>query len=167
MFADKADAVRIKLPRTRRCFYLRMVLDLGCGTKLLTCGYSALALAATKYRSCYASTFAIDHETRLVLCAQKIRAVNLAPSHHHAHRKRYLHRSVVLFASSGSVRSTFKNRPAQNTAVADKSLLNFGGPLLPKPWFDSSCFEYWDECRVPRKAIKADGKNHARRGRGL
>jgi hypothetical protein len=68
-------------------FHLRMVLDLGCGTQLLTCWYSALALAATKYRRCYASTFATDHETRLVLFAQKIRAVNLAPSHHHAHRE--------------------------------------------------------------------------------
>jgi len=55
----------------------------------------------------------------------------------------------------------------RDTAVADKSPLNFGGPLLPKPCLIPVCFEYWDECRVPRKAIKADGKNHARRGRGL
>ena len=98
---------------TARCFQLPMVLDLGCGTKLLTCGYSALALAATKYRRCYASTFATDHATRLVLFAQKIRAVNLAPSHHHAHRE-----CTVIEVWFCSLRAEvcavyFQNRPAR------------------------------------------------------
>jgi hypothetical protein len=89
-------------------FHLRMVVDLGCGIKLLTCGYSALALAATLYRGYYEPTIATDHETRLVLFAQKIRAVNLASIASLRASSMYLHRSVALFASSGSVRSTSK-----------------------------------------------------------
>src|SRR6266581_1216833 len=57
------------------------------GIGILTCVRSALTLAATTYRKCYASTFATDHETRLVLFAQKTRAITLAPSHHRDHRE--------------------------------------------------------------------------------
>jgi hypothetical protein len=108
-----------------------MVLDLGCGTQLLTCGYSALALAATRYRRCYASTFATDNETRLVLFAQKFAPLIL----HHRITTRIVN---VPSSKRGSIRfewkcaAYFQNRPARNPAVADKSPLNFGGPLLPK-----------------------------------
>lgn len=100
MFADKTDGAhllirashflggRIKCVGHGEIFHLRMMLELGCGIKLLPCGYSALALTATLYRRCYILTFAIDHRMRLILSAQKIRTVNLAPSHHHAHRDR-------------------------------------------------------------------------------
>jgi hypothetical protein len=57
------------------------------GIKLLTCVRLALALAAIEYRVCYKVTFMIDHMRRSVLFAQKTRAINLAPSYHHAHRE--------------------------------------------------------------------------------
>jgi len=107
-----------------------MVVDFGCGIKLLTCGYSALVLAATTYREDYESTIATGHEMRLVLFAQKIPAVNLASIATLRASSMYLHRSVALFASSKNV---LQNRPTRNSAVAEKSPLHFGGPLLPKP----------------------------------
>jgi hypothetical protein len=58
---------------------------------------SALALAATKYRTCYESTFATDHETRLVLFAQKFTPLIL----HHRSTARIVN---VPSSKRGSIR---------------------------------------------------------------
>jgi hypothetical protein len=121
------------MPRTLRAVFIGVWCELQSrGIILLKYVRSALTLAATTYRRRYASTFATDHETRLVLFAQKIRAVNLAPSHHRAHRE-CTFIEAWLYSLRVDVRSTNKIDQQRKTTVADKSPLNFGGPLPPKP----------------------------------
>jgi len=109
------------------------------GTGLLTCVRSALGLAATAYRRCYASTFAAVHEMQLVLFAQKLRALNLAPSHRRAHRK-----CIFIGACFYSLRVEcavyFQNGPARETAV-DKVAVELRWPAAAEAVFDSGCFE--------------------------
>jgi hypothetical protein len=163
--SEQAIFLRARINASSEAFFIGVgyVRAFVCGTGLLTA--SAPCLGLLQQYTAGATQLPLRPATR---CDWYYLHKNFVPLIlHHRITARIVNvssseRASIRFEEKCAV--YFQYGPAREIAVVDKSPLNFGGLLLPKP------------CLIPValsngtgawEAIKADGKDHARRGRRL